>query len=154
VPRAIRIPAIGVASSDVAPVGRNSDGTLAVPPLNKVGQLGWYKASPIPGDAGPSVVVAHIAQKGKAGLFARLDQLQPGDTVAIDRADGLTAVFRVTRNEQAPKTAFPTESVYGDTPDPELRLISCGGRFSEAHRGYLDQVLVYATLISLAPTVS
>jgi hypothetical protein len=45
-----------------------------------------------------------------------------------------------------PKSAFPAEAVYGPTPAPVLRLITCGGRFDYVHRTYLSNVVVYAEL--------
>jgi sortase (surface protein transpeptidase) len=151
-PVAIRIPAIGVSSRDVVPVGRNADQSMAVPPLNKVGQLGWYKYAPVPGDIGPAFVNAHVDQNGHPGLFAKLEQLQPGDTVEIDRSDGQTATFRVTSNTSFPKTEFPA-SIYHNTPDSQLNLITCGGTVDKVHHRYLGQDLVNAVLISLRPTV-
>lgn len=53
--------------------------------------------------------------------------------------------FLVIAVEQHGKDAFPTASVYGETQDAQLRLITCGGEFSEAGRRYLDNVIVYAT---------
>jgi hypothetical protein len=38
--------------------------------------------------------------------------------------------------------------VYGPTPDPELRLITCGGALDHATRHYLSNVVVYATEVS------
>ncbi|MGH3976242.1 MAG: sortase domain-containing protein, partial [Pseudonocardiaceae bacterium] len=70
--------------------------------------------------------------------------LEAGDGVRIERADGRTAVFTVTRVEQIAKTAFPTEAVYGDTSDSQLRLITCGGDFDGTERRYLDNIIVYA----------
>jgi sortase (surface protein transpeptidase) len=151
-PVAIRIPSIQVSSRDVVPVGRNPDQSMAVPPLNKVGELGWYKYAPVPGDTGPAFVVAHVDQKGKPGLFSKLDQLQPGDAVEIDRSDGQTAVFRVNSNTSFPKTAFPA-SIYNNTPDSQLNLITCTGTVDKVHHRYLDQDLVNAVLIDIHPTV-
>lgn len=48
-----------------------------------------------------------------------------------------------------PKDAFPTAAVYGPRPDPELRLITCGGPFREQE--YQDNVVVYARLAPQAP---
>ena len=45
--------------------------------------------------------------------------------------DGAKRVFEVYDVVSAPKTAFPTDRVYGDTPTPELRLITCGGEFDD-----------------------
>ena len=60
------------------------------------------------------------------------------------RADGTLAVFRVTIVRQFPKDSFPTSAVYGPAPDPELRLITCGGTFDSQLRGYLSNTVVYA----------
>ena len=43
------------------------------------------------------------------------------------------------------KAQFPTQAVYGPTPDAELRLITCGGAFDPATRHYLSNIGVYAT---------
>jgi hypothetical protein len=50
----------------------------------------------------------------------------------------------VTEVSRYPKKAFPTTRVYGPTPDPQLRLITCGGVFNSAERSYLDNTVVYA----------
>jgi hypothetical protein len=50
----------------------------------------------------------------------------------------------VLGTDQYPKNEFPTEAVYGPTPDAELRLITCGGTFDRAARSYRDNVIVYA----------
>ena len=39
---------------------------------------------------------------------------------------------------------FPDAAVYGPTPDPQLRLITCGGDFDRSRRSYYDNVVVYA----------
>lgn len=70
----------------------------------------------------------------------------PGEDISIDRGDGRTAVFTVTRVEQIPKAAFPTAAVYGDTTAPELRLLTCGGELDRERRSYHDNIIVYAVL--------
>jgi hypothetical protein len=63
----------------------------------------------------------------------------------IDRADGTTATFVTQRVEQHAKDEFPTQAVYGGTPDPQLRLVTCGGKFDYRARRYVDNVIVYAS---------
>ena len=46
-----------------------------------------------------------------------------------------------------PKAQFPTAAVYAPTPRPELRLITCGGRFDRAARNYVDNVVVEAVVV-------
>ena len=61
------------------------------------------------------------------------------------RADGTLAVFLVTSVRTYRKDRFPTKSVYGPTPDAELRLITCGGTFDPGLHSYLSNVVVYAS---------
>jgi sortase (surface protein transpeptidase) len=96
------------------------------------------------------VILGHVNGGGRDGIFARLHELKPGDQVRVGRTDGSTAVFTITKLEQVPKTAFPSRAVYGDTPDAELRLITCGGRFDAARGSYLDNIVAFGTLTSAA----
>jgi sortase (surface protein transpeptidase) len=95
---------------------------------------------------GPAVILGHIDGNRQEGIFWRLHALKPGATVSIGRQDGTTVTFTVTKVAQVPKNAFPTTMVYGDTADPELRLITCGGAFDATTHNYLDNVIVYATV--------
>jgi Sortase domain len=62
----------------------------------------------------------------------------------VRRADGATVAFAVTEIAVYPKDAFPTDRVYGPTPGPELRLITCGGSFDRSAGSYRDNTVVYA----------
>ena len=62
-------------------------------------------------------------------------------------SDGSAVTFRVDRVISAPKDAFPTDEVYGPTPDSQLRLITCGGSFNPVAGSYLDNTIVFATAI-------
>lgn len=141
----IRIPSIAVSSRDVISVPLNADGSLVTPPLSKVGELGWYCYSPVPGATGPSVVLAHDEQQGHHGLFWNLSQVKAGDDVVIDLSNGKTATFRVTQNMTVPKSEFGqyAKTVYGNTPNAQLRVITCSGLTS--------QEVVFADLVSLIP---
>jgi len=81
-------------------------------------------------------------------VFFRLRELRPRDIVRVGLADGRILVFRVQRVRRYPKDEFPTEAVYFPTLNRELRLITCGGAFDYASRNYLDNIVVYATLVT------
>ena len=66
----------------------------------------------------------------------------------MKRADGTLAVFEVTEVQMYSKDAFPTAAVYGAVPDPELRLITCGGTFDYKTGSYLSNTVVYAKEVS------
>ena len=106
---------------------------------------GWYTGSPRPGAVGSAIIVGHIDSETGPGVFYRLSELRGGDDVFVRRADGTTAEFRVTSIQTYLKDQFPTDKVYGPTPDAELRLITCGGAFDPATSHYLSNIVVYAT---------
>jgi LPXTG-site transpeptidase (sortase) family protein len=144
-PVSLVIPAIGVSTSLVH-LGLTSKGALQVPPTTAV--AGWYTGSPRPGAIGSAVIAGHIDSYLGPGVFYRLSQLQLGDRVYVRRADGTLAVFKVTQVQMYPKDDFPTTAVYGATPTPELRLITCGGTFDDSTGSYLSNTVVYATQVT------
>jgi sortase (surface protein transpeptidase) len=143
-PVRVQIPALGV-TSRIMELGLERDGSMEVPP--GAYPVGWYDGSPTPGQLGPAVLAGHVDWDGEPGAFYGLRELLPGDTVVVDRADGITTTFRVDRVEEHPKDDFPTDEVYGDIDHVGLRLITCGGAFDEDTGDYLDNVIVYASLM-------
>lgn len=152
VPTFLDVPSIGV-HHGLIQLGQDPDGTLQVPPLSDVAVPGWDRYSPAPGQLGPAVILGHIdaATQGR-GVFYSLGALKPGDTVSITRADHTVAVFRVDGVNEYPKGNFPTLTVYGNTPDAQLRLITCGGPFDATAHSYIDNIVAFATLISSHPS--
>ncbi|WP_410577772.1 class F sortase [Amycolatopsis sp. lyj-108] len=146
-PLSIDVPKIE-AKSSLVPLGLNADNTVEVPPITRPMQAGWYVHGPTPGEVGPSVILGHVDGNKQKGIFFRLKELAPGDKVSITRKDGKTAEFAVTKVERVAKDKFPTDAVYGDTTEPELRLITCGGVFDKASNNYLDNIIVFARLIA------
>lgn len=142
-PTRVRIPAIAV-DSELVGLGLRHDGRMEVPP--GAFPAGWYTGAPTPGELGPAILAGHVDHGGTAGVFYRLRELEPGDTVEVVRQDGSTALFRVTRVEQHRKDAFPTAAVYGDIDHAGLRLITCGGPFDRGVHSYEDNIVVFAEL--------
>ena len=58
------------------------------------------------------------------------------------------ATFAVRRVARFPKAEFPTDAVFGSADRAELRLVTCGGLYDEATHRYLDNVVVFAHLVS------
>src|SRR6516162_6546513 len=141
-PVSLTIPLIGV-QTQLITLGLDAGGALQVPSSTSV--AGWYTGSPRPGSVGSAIIVGHIDSLTGPGVFYRLAELRPGNDVYVKRADGTTAEFRVTSVQTYLKDHFPTQTVYGPTPDAELRLITCGGAFDAATSHYLSNIVVYAT---------
>ncbi|MDQ2814050.1 MAG: class F sortase, partial [Actinomycetota bacterium] len=141
-PVSLTIPLIGVKTSLIR-LGLQSNGALQVPRTTSV--AGWYTGSPRPGAVGSAIIVGHVDSKTSIGVFFRLNTLSRGDKVYVRRADGTLVMFQVTSVRTYLKGQFPTQSVYGPTPDAELRLITCGGTFDSTTGHYLSNIVVYAT---------
>lgn len=150
VPLSIDIPGIDVGTGLVR-LGLGPDGSLDVP--GDFGAAGWWSGGSAPGDPGPAVVVGHVdSYKGRA-VFYRLRELTPGQEIVVGRGDGSKVTFVVEALGRYPKEAFPTDAVYGPTPEPTLRLITCGGSFDRSRDTYRDNVVVFARLAgSAVPT--
>jgi hypothetical protein len=140
-PVRLRIPGAGV-DTRLQRLGRAPDGSVEVP--TGFGEAGWFADGPRPGRPGPAVILGHLDSRTGPGVFFRLPALAPGAKVVVDRADGSTVAFRVSRTLQVQKTEFPTDLVYGATLQPSLRLVTCGGEFDRHTGSYRDNVIVYA----------
>jgi hypothetical protein len=139
-PTRLRVEAIGVDTSlETLRLGTN--GELQPPKTNE--RAGWYADGTAPGDVGPAVLAGHVDSRQGPAVFYRLREITAGDKIEVTRGDR-TVTFTVTATAWYPKKAFPTEGVYGPTPDRQLRLITCGGVFDRSLRSYKDNLVVYA----------
>jgi hypothetical protein len=148
VPVSVDIPAIGV-TSKLLHLGLNADGSIQVPSLvTSADEAAWYEYSATPGQIGASVIEGHVDSDQGPAVFFRLGALQPGDTIDVTLADGVTAIFRVTGVREYLKVNFPAKAIYGATDYAALRLITCGGVFDYATGHYLSSTVVFASLTS------
>ncbi|MEV0404053.1 class F sortase [Actinoallomurus sp. NPDC050550] len=142
-PVMLRIPALGVRTIlERLPTDR--DGRLQ-PPRDPA-RAGWFGDGIRPGAPGPAVIAGHVDSRTGPAVFTGLGSLRPGDRIQVTDAKGRVVAFTVDRVRSYPKTEFPTKDVYGATPDPQLRLITCGGAFDPASGHYRRDVVVYASL--------
>jgi hypothetical protein len=147
-PVSVAIPTIGV-KSKLLHLGRNQDGTMAVPSLlTSASEAAWYKYSVTPGQIGTAVIEGHVDSYQGPAVFFRLGALKPGNRVNVTLADGITAVFRVTGVREYAKDKYPANTIYAPTNYAALRLITCGGGFDGATGHYLGSVVVFASLVS------
>ncbi|MEU2244805.1 class F sortase [Streptomyces sp. NPDC018338] len=145
-PVRVRVPAAGVDTGPVLELGLAADGTVEVPSVEDADRIGWYDKGVTPGETGPAVLIGHFDTARGPAVLKDVSRVRVGDEIAVTRADGKVAVFRVRELEQVDKKTFPTAKVYGDTTRPELRLITCGGELVDGHRP--DNIILYADLVA------
>lgn len=145
-PVSLSIEAIDL-KTDLLSLGLRENRSLDVPSATENNApASWYNGSPVPGTVGPSVMLGHVnSPNGTPGVFARLRDLAPGDPVTVTSQDGKTVTFTVERGAAYSKTDFPTFEVYGNTPGPELRLITCDG-YDPATGLFDDNYVIYAKI--------
>jgi hypothetical protein len=137
----LRIPVLDV-HSRLERLGRRPNATVAVP--KDWQRAGWYRHGARPGELGSAVILGHVDSPDGAAIFAGLAGLDPGARIVVGRADGTRVIFRVRRIETYDRSRFPTEAVYLPTLTPQLRLITCGGRYDRARGRYQANVVVFA----------
>ncbi|MFD5145735.1 class F sortase [Streptomyces sp. NPDC058401] len=141
----IRIPSISV-DAPVMTVGLDAQGWVDAPPPQDKNLAGWYLNGISPGQQGSAVIVGHVDNAQGPAVFYGLGSVQKGSRIEVARYDGRTAVFEVYGVEVFSKSTFPGSRVYGDTGQPELRVITCGGGYSKG-RGYDGNVVVFARMV-------
>jgi hypothetical protein len=139
-PTRVRIPSIGV-DSGLEDLHLDANGKLSPP--KDFQSAGWYADGTRPGDAGPAIIAGHVDTVHGPAVFQRLGDLAAGATVEVARGNGV-ATFKVLAVKRYPKSDFPTDEVYGPTPNAQLRLVTCGGSFDRNSGHYVDNVVVFA----------
>ncbi len=139
-PVEVKLPSIGV-HSDVVSVGVDDDQLLEVPSAT---ETGWYRHGSSPGDAGATVLAAHVDFAGVPGVFFELSSVEPGTTVLVATSDGKTHRYVVEGVVLHDKAALPAEQLFRTDGPEVLHLITCGGVFDAAARTYLGNVVLTA----------
>lgn len=145
----LSVPAIK-AESDLRAVGLKSTDAgseIDIPPATEPMQGAWWSGSPRPGATGPAIILGHVdgqigGKVGQPGLFYGLHNVKRGDSATVTRADGTQARFVAYEVIQVDKANFPAARIYGNTPGPELRLITCGGEWDPVAHSYRSNWIV------------
>ncbi|MGW1980541.1 class F sortase [Streptomyces sp. NPDC001889] len=146
-PVRLRIPYIDV-DTPLMGLALARDGSLEVPPPDARNLAGWYRDGTPPGSKGTAVVAGHVDNAKGPAVFYGLGALKKGNRIEVSRQDGRTAVFTIDAIEVYGTEKFPDAKVYGPRGRAELRVITCGGGFSEKG-GYQGNVVAFAHLIGV-----
>jgi sortase (surface protein transpeptidase) len=148
-PAGVEVTALGVKTWVIA-IGVDANRALRVPKRADI--IGWWSGGSVPGELGPTVLVGHYDSRSRAGVFAKLGDIEIGENIVVTQTDGSKYIYYVTELEKLKKSAFPTEKVYGWTPETTLRLVTCGGKFDRKTGHYEDNTIAYAELLSFTPS--
>jgi sortase A len=102
-------------------------------------EAAWHRNSAAPGEGGNVVISGHNNSMG-GRIFARLEELSPGDQITLWNNRGQTFVYEV-RDKQYIRALLASaeaqkqlESVLTPTPTEQLTLITCWPNWTNTHR--------------------
>lgn len=131
----------------VQEVGINGQGNMGVP--NNFTDVGWYKYGVVPGGAGSAVMAGHVDNGlGLSGVFKKLNELEAGDEIIVERQDGRQLTFVVTGKRAYPHDAVPTDIVFNPSGSTRLNLITCEGSWVKMEKTYDQRLVVFTKLTS------
>lgn len=147
-PRYFRAPTIGVNTTRVLVTGLTANGEVDTPA--GIYDTSWFNSSAkITDEKGAMFVVGHYVGPTEAGIFWKLDDLNPGDEVEIEQGDGTINKFRVVDkseyhidNVDMAKALTPV-----NTDKLGLNLMTCGGDWDVASQLYDKRILIRAEKI-------
>jgi LPXTG-site transpeptidase (sortase) family protein len=135
----------------VRAVGLDLSGEMEVPDET---EIGWYELGSAPGQAGATVLAAHVTWNQTVGPFFRLGDLEPGDRIDVELSDRSVRIYEVVERTMYRKTELPRERIWRTTGPETLVLITCGGDFNDDINRYRDNIVVYAVPIATTPAPS
>lgn len=124
-------------------------------PTDANGSIGWYYIYDRPGHGGNAVFSAHKNYNFQDGPFARLDKVNPGDSIIVEMKDGPEYTYEVIFYHRYDVESIPMgELIDAPQKPPEsewITLITCGGRFHATEESglgyYLERDVVIAARI-------
>jgi sortase A len=144
IPARIIIPNISVDAA-ILPVGKTELGDMDVP--DSILDVGWFSSGPTPGSIGSSVIAGHVnGRYGKAGVFANLRQLQPGDVIAIEDTERRTKHFAVRESREYNPNADSFE-IFNNEDGAMVNLITCEGIWNPVEKTYSKRLVVFTDII-------
>lgn len=127
--------------------GVNEEGVMQAP--DNAYDVAWYDFSARPGFGGNAVFAGHVdyIRVGPA-VFWNLKDLEPGDLIRVQLADGTEYKYAVSFKQQFDAATAPVNDIVGPTPKETVTLITCGGTFNSATKQYDSRLVVRAERIA------
>lgn len=140
-PVELEVSSIDIGDAPIRPVGLREDLQLEIPPET---EIGWYRFAATAGEAGSTVLVAHVAWNDTPGPFAELGTVEPGDLAEIRLEDGRVRRYEVVERIVYGKLGLPRDVIWRRSGPELLVMITCGGELQPNSRRYAENIVVYA----------
>lgn len=140
-PRYLFIPKLSVKAM-VKPVGLTQDNRIDAP--KNAFDAGWYTGSSKPGQDGALFIDGHVSGGSVPGIFAHLKDLQPGDTLSLERGDGIQFNYKVLSKKEYDVNAVDMHTALSSASSRQgLNLITCTGAVMKGSNNYDKRLVVF-----------
>ncbi len=145
-PRVITIEKLGV-KARVLQMSVNSDGSMQSP-VN-IFDAGWYTGSVKPGQLGASIIIGHASGTTLGGIFNKLESLNTGDTISVERGDGKILRYQVIKKQTVKLSDVDMNSFIrpADGVSEGLNLMTCAGEWVKNSQTRDRRVMVFTKRI-------
>jgi LPXTG-site transpeptidase (sortase) family protein len=140
--RRLSIPRLGI-DTQIETVGLTKEGKMGLP--SKPETVAWFNAGPKIGDAGNAVIAGHLDQQnGRPAVFAKLHDLEIGDTIEVlEDSDQKTQFKVVAKKSFAVDDTKALLEVFGPSETENLNLITCWGAWDTDKDRYGERLVVF-----------
>ena len=145
-PRVITIEKLGV-KARVLQMSVNSDGSMQSP-VN-IFDAGWYTGSVKPGQLGASIIIGHASGTTLGGIFNKLESLNTGDTISVERGDGKILRYQVIKKQTVKLSDVDMNSFIrpADGVSEGLNLMTCAGEWIKNSQTRNNRVMIFTKRI-------
>lgn len=145
-PRLITIEKLGV-KARVLQMSVNSDGSMQSP-VN-IFDAGWYTGSVKPGQLGASIIVGHASGTTSGGVFNKLESLNAGDTISVERGDGQILRYQIVKKQTAKLSEVDMNNFMrpADGVTEGLNLMTCTGEWVKNSQTRDRRVMIFTKRI-------
>ncbi|MDR1196782.1 MAG: class F sortase [Candidatus Nomurabacteria bacterium] len=150
-PRYLSIPTLGINNARVVELGLSGSTNQLDDPTN-INDAGWYTGSALPGRAADDKMAGlydgHNTGYNAMGIFYRLNNLQIGDEIIIERGDGEKFTYAVAENQMPLLEDVDMRKMLQPvkTGTEGLNIITCGGDWDKDRNTYTHRVTIRASL--------
>jgi sortase A len=143
-PVRLKIPSIEV-DAMVESVGITPEGAMGIP--EDADNVAWYNLGSRPGEQGSAVIDGHFDKEDQSpAVFAKLDQLMPGDVLYLENDQNETLSF-VVKESRMYDVRDSTEEIFNNNEGIFLNLITCAGTWDTHNNDYNQRRVIFAELV-------
>ena len=130
-PVRMRIPALSL-DYEIRSMGADATGTMLIAPELEI--TSWFDRSAIPGNQGNAILGGHNVWRGVRSQLFNLDDMQIGDVMEIEYADGTTMTFLMESVFVYPLATAPAHLIMDVRIETRVTLITCKGPYNQSIR--------------------